>query len=239
MLYLDLSLDSPAENLALDEALLLDAEERAEPREVLRLWEPRQTFVVLGSSSRCHEEVEVSLCRADGVPILRRPSGGASILTGPGCLMYALVLSYEREPQLQAVDLAHRYLLGRLASAIGRRVPGVHEAGTSDLALTDRKFSGNSMRCKRRCLLYHGTLLYDFSLARIGRYLRAPPRQPEYRRARPHRDFVTNLPLERAALVAAMREAFAANEPAADWPCERVAQLVAARYGREEWNERL
>ena len=153
--------------------------------------------------------------------------------------MYAVVLSYERYPQLQAVDLAHRYVLGRLATAIGRRVTGVQEAGTSDLALGDRKFSGNSMRCKRRCLLYHGTLLYDFSLALIGRYLRTPPRQPVYRRQRPHGEFLVNLPLDRTALVAAVREAFDSNDTLADWPRERTAQLAAERYSREDWNERL
>jgi lipoate-protein ligase A len=238
MLLLDLTLNSPAENLALDEALLLDAED-ATPHEVLRLWEPRQTFVVLGSSSRYHDEADSSLCRVEGVPILRRPSGGAAIVTGPGCLMYALVLSYERHPQLQAVDLAHRYVLRRLASSIGRRVAGVHEAGASDLALGDHKFSGNSMRCKRRCLLYHGTLLYDFPLGQIGRYLGPPARQPDYRRQRPHGEFVVNLPLDRTTLVSAVREAFDATEPLLDWPRERTAHLVAERYARQEWNERL
>jgi lipoate-protein ligase A len=153
--------------------------------------------------------------------------------------MYALVLSYDRYPQLQAIDLAHRHVLGRLATAISRRVPGVHEAGTSDLSLGDRKFAGNSMRCKRRSLLYHGTLLYDFPLEQIGRYLRAPSRQPEYRRKRSHGDFVVNLPLDRASLVAAVREAFDANEPFADWPRGRTERLVAERYGRDEWSERL
>ncbi len=238
MLFLDLTLDSPAENLALDEALLLEAEDAAQSREVLRLWEPRQTFAVLGSSSRYHDEVDIALCRAEGVPVLRRPSGGAAILTGSGCLMYAVVLSFERRPTLQAVDLAHRYVLGRLATAIGRCVPGVHQAGTSDLAVGDRKFSGNSMRCKRRCLLYHGTLLYDFSLEQIGHYLRTPPRQPEYRRERSHGEFVVNLSLDRTALASAVREAFAANEPMAGWPRQRTAQLVAERYGRRDWNER-
>src|SRR5262245_157649 len=108
MLILNLTLDTPAENLALDEALLLAAEESPEPQAVLRIWEPRQTFVVLGSSSRYETEANVDACAADGVPILRRPSGGAAIVTGPGCLMYAVVLSYEHHPHLQAIDEAHR-----------------------------------------------------------------------------------------------------------------------------------
>jgi lipoate-protein ligase A len=239
MLILDLTLDSPAENLALDEALLLEAEEADRPHEVLRIWEPREPFVVVGSSSKVASEVDLPNCRADGVPVLRRASGGAAILTGPGCLMYAVVLSYDLHPHLRAVDLAHRHVLSRLVAALGRHIGGVHEAGTSDLALFDRKFSGNSLRCKRSHLVYHGTLLYGFSLEQIGRYLRAPERQPEYRQGRWHREFVVNLPLDRATLVAALREAFDAREPLVDWPRARTARLVAEKYSREEWNQRM
>jgi lipoate-protein ligase A len=239
MLLLDLTLESPAENLALDEALLLEAEEAALPYEVLRIWQPNQTFVVVGSSSKVADEVDLPNCQADGVPVLRRASGGAAILTGPGCLMYALVLSYERHPHLRAVDLAHRHVLGRLAAAIGGHIDGVHEAGTSDLAILDRKFSGNSLRCKRGNMVYHGTLLYSFPLDQIGRYLRAPARQPDYRQGRSHGDFVMNLPLDRATLVAALRGAFDASEPLRDWPRERTAQLVEEKYSRDEWNQRM
>src|SRR5687767_14985795 len=106
MLMLNLTLDTPAENLALDEALLLAAEESSRPREVVRIWEPGQTFVVIGSSSKHESETNAKACAAAGVPILRRPSGGAAIVTGPGCLMYAVVLSYEHHPHLAAIDEA-------------------------------------------------------------------------------------------------------------------------------------
>jgi lipoate-protein ligase A len=238
MLLLDLTLDSAAENLALDEALLLEAEEAAGPYEVLRVWESDQTFVVIGSSSKVVGEVNVPSCRSDGVPVLRRSSGGAAIVTGPGCLMYAVVLSYDRHPHLRAVDLAHRHVLGRLAASIGRHIDGVREAGTSDLAIFDRKFSGNSLRCKRSHLVYHGTLLYGFPLEQIGHYLRFPERQPEYRQGRTHGEFVTNLPLDRATLVHAVREAFEAGESLREWPRERTTELVAKKYSRDAWNLR-
>ncbi len=69
-------------------------------------------------------------------------------------------------------------------------------AGISDLVLGDRKFSGNSLRCKRDHFLYHGTLLYQFPLEQIGELLKMPARQPNYRQGRPHGEFVMNLPLD-------------------------------------------
>ena len=56
MYLLDLTLPTPAENVALDEALL-EAAEAGDCPSVLRLWEPRETFVVVGRSSRVAEEV--------------------------------------------------------------------------------------------------------------------------------------------------------------------------------------
>jgi lipoate-protein ligase A len=239
MQFLELTLETPAENLALDEALLVAAEEDEAPAEVLRLWESPTTVVVLGSSSRYESETIVASCLRDGVPILRRASGGAAIVTGLGCLMYGVVLSYERQPHLRMIEEAHRHVLGALARSFSKRVRGVEHLGTSDLALGGRKFSGNSMRCKRGHLLYHGTLLYDFPLPCIAEYLGTPARQPTYRKNRPHEEFVTNLPLSRDDLIAAVREGFSAHEPIAAWPRELTRQLVEEKYSSDEWSRRL
>lgn len=237
MRYLDLTRPGAAENLALDEALLEEAESAGRPIETLRLWEPGEPMAVVGRSSRVEDEIHVRACRELGIPIFRRVSGGAAILTGPGCLMYALVLSRRLRPGLGAVDQVHQFVLGTLAAALRPLVPGVCHRGISDLAVGERKFSGNSLRLKRTHLLYHGTLLYDFPLELVGRCLKMPPRQPEYRNRRVHRAFLMNLPLEPAAIRRALVTAWDAAEPCPEWPQEQTARLVIEQYGRREWNE--
>ena len=237
MRYLELTLATAAENLALDEALLDEAEQRGRPLETLRLWEPLGPMVVVGRSSKIAEEVRLGACRKRGIPVLRRSSGGAAVVTGPGCLMYAVVLSYDLRPALRAVDLAHRFVMNTLASALKPLVPNVQYRGISDLAMGEWKFSGNSLRCRRDHLLYHGTLLYDFPLELIEACLAAPPRQPDYRRGRPHGSFVTNLPLKVAAIRAALVTVWNASEPCRNWPRETTARLVAEKYSRRQWNE--
>ncbi|MEN6458576.1 MAG: lipoate--protein ligase family protein [Thermoguttaceae bacterium] len=237
MQYLDLTLSGAAENLALDEALLDDAEAKGEPRETLRIWEPKTPMVVVGRSSRVGVEVQVDACRRLGIPVLRRPSGGAAILTGPGCMMYAVVLSYQIRPELRLLDTAHRWVLDALVGALDRHVPGVRCRGTSDLAIGDRKFSGNSARCRREHLLYHGTLLYDLPLRLVGECLGMPPRMPEYRMDRTHEEFLANLPLPRETLRLAVLRAFGADEARTEWPQERTAKLAAEKYESIEWND--
>jgi lipoate-protein ligase A len=254
MQRLMLTLDTPAANIALDEALLDLAEATGPEAEFLRVWESPQPVVVVGRSSRVLEEVDEAVCRERGIPILRRSSGGAAIVAGPGCLMYAVVLSYGERPQLRDLSLAHAFVLGRLAGELRTKLPLVDRQGTSDLVLrplpyphpagegmgegatTARKFSGNSLRGKRTHFLYHGTLLYDFDLPLIAACLREAPRQPVYRQSRDHGAFVANLPLSKQEVEAAVLAAWPTSDDVADWPRERVAQLVDERYGLAEWN---
>jgi lipoate-protein ligase A len=243
MRLLDLTLETPAENLALDEALLDAAEQTrgSSNAEVLRLWEGRQIFVVAGSSSRLAEEVNLDACRARGIPVLRRASGGATIVAGPGCLMYAVVVGYRDRSHLRDIGEAHQFVLGAIAKALRPSVPEVRQAGISDLVVgaPQLKFSGNSLRCKRGHFLYHGTLLYNFPLDEIPAFLKMPARQPAYRQARSHGDFLTNLPLEPEAVRQALIEAFDARQPCTNWPRQLTWKLASDKYCRFEWNERL
>ncbi len=239
MRYLDLTLPTLAENLALDEALLDEAEAANRPLETLRLWEARQIGVVIGRSSRIAGEVRGDVCHDLNVPVLRRISGGAAVVVGPGCLMYAVVLSLQLRPQLRSINQAHAQVLGTIAAALLPSVPGLSLRGICDLVIGEQKVSGNSVRCKREHLLYHGTLLYDFPLEMIGRCLAMPPREPDYRQSRPHDAFVTNLPLDAARLRVALQTAWAAHEPCFDWPQAATQRLVTNKYSRSEWNEQL
>lgn len=240
------SLATPAENIAFDEAILEWAEKESTESDILRLWESAQPMVVVGRSSHVEKEVDVAFCRREGIPIVRRSSGGAAIVAGPGCLMYAVVLSYALRPELKDISRAHSFVLGQLTKTIGPVVSHagtVACAGTSDLVLeggadvaSARKFSGNSLRMKRTHLLYHGTLLYNFDLSLIEKCLRTPPRQPEYRQRRDHSEFVVNLPTRRQQLVDAVASAFPKARGLDQVPMSRIEELVAERFGNDDWN---
>jgi len=237
MTLLDLTLPDPAANLALDEALLLAAEEGT-AGEVLRLWESPAYAVVVGAGGSVAIDVNVAACEADRVPVLRRASGGGTVVIGPGCLCFTVVLRTNRAPGLDLIQPSARYVLGRVLDAIRPLVPDAVLEGTSDLATNGVKFSGNAQQRKRRYFLHHGTLLAGFDLDRLPRYLNPPERQPDYRRGRPHAEFVTNLPADTDAL----RQLLVAEwQPETDYnpiPLERVRELVAEKYGRDEWNRR-
>jgi len=248
-LWLDQQLDTVEENLALDEALLEAAHEGRLEGQVVRTWMATAPTVVLGSSSRVAAEVDPEACAAAGVRLVRRPSGGLTVVLGPGCLMWSVIVPHPAgSPGLEAI---HAAMLEPLAGSLRAAGRAVHRRGTSDLALVEshadgrspveRKVSGNALRVKRHGVLYHGTLLDSFDLELIGRVLRHPPQEPAYRERRSHGDFLANLGLGRPRLDAAVRAAFGAGSAsvAGEWPRERVRQLVVERYASGEWTHRL
>ena len=236
MYLLDVTLPTLAENLALDEALLLDAE--AGGPELLRLWHWPHRAVVLGAAGKIAEDVDESACCADAVPVLRRSSGGGTVLLGAGCLLFCLILRFGRDPALADLHASYRFILGRILAGLSPYVSGLVVQGSSDLTLAERKFSGNAQQRKRSHLLHHGTLLFAFDPTPAPRYLKMPPRQPEYRRQRSHVDFLTNLPIAADALERIMREIWQADEVLVEWPAARVKKLVDEKYECDEWIRR-
>src|SRR5262245_19901766 len=102
MRCLDLSLPTIEGNLALDEALLLEAEAGL-GGEVLRFWESTRPAIVIGAGGKLADDVNEAACLADQVAIARRSSGGGTVLLGPGCLCFSLVLNYERSDALREI----------------------------------------------------------------------------------------------------------------------------------------
>jgi lipoate-protein ligase A len=184
--------------------------ETGSPGHLYRCWQVSRPVVVVGRSSAIDAHVIRETCAEDSVRVLRRFSGGGAVVLGPGCLNYAVVLSLVSWPELADVSASFQIILGRIAGALG--VPGLSPAGGTDLVLGGRKVSGNAQRRGRRAVIHHGTLLCGFDPRLAARYLREPARQPVYRAARCHTDFMGNLPLPvetvRARLEAGWTEAF-------------------------------
>lgn len=235
MKLLQLTHETAAANLAIDEALLETAEATENHPEVLRIWEPQLPLVVLGRSSPVEREINLAYCRSANVEILRRCSGGQSIVTGPGCLMYAVLLNYRQRPELRMLDFAHRYVIGEMKAAIERLEIGVDMEGTSDLTYQGRKFSGNSLRCKKNWFIYHGTMICDLEIELIANCLGSPIREPDYRENRAHHDFLIQLPTTTLSLGQAIIEQWGVTEKLVHWPEEMTNRLVAEKYSRDPW----
>ena len=244
MKLLDLTLPSPAENLAGDE-VLLDAAETGAGDEVLRFWEPREPFVVVGYANKVAAEVNVAACETRGIPVLRRCSGGGTVVQGPGCLNYTLVLRITADGPLHSISIANQFIMERNRAAMQSLLPKsrsrdprpeIAVRGHTDLAIGERKFSGNSQRRRRHFLLFHGTFLLNFDLALVSELLPMPSKQPEYREHRAHTEFLTNLNVSPEKVKAALRQAWKVEETLNNPPLEKITALAREKYATREWN---
>lgn len=241
MQLLDLTLDSIAADLALEEALLQSIDERPDAPPLLRFWVPSPHAVVLGASGRWRDELDAEACEADGVPIARRASGGGTVVVGPGALNVSVFHRIDAHPELKTVESAQSWVMGRIGRAIREAGRAVVLRGSGDLALGDRKISGSAQRRLRRSVLVHATILDAFPLDRIDRYLRQPKRQPAYRLDRDHASFVANLNLGLDSLKEAIGREWLGGQPPAkpEIPWTKVDEYQQSTFSDPAWVRRL
>lgn len=234
MKYLDLTLTTPAENLACDEALLDFCEETGGP-EILRIWEPSAYFVVVGYANKVDVEVNSGFCREKNIPILRRCSGGGTVVQGPGSLNYSLILNFTENHCLQTITGANQFIMGRHRDLLEMLLnSNVSIEGHTDLVIGGRKFSGNAQRRKKNFLLFHGTFLLNFKMELIEQLLRLPSKQPCYRERRSHLDFLMNLHMPSAELKRMLKSGWNATDDLNFVP--NLSHFVDDKYSRAEWN---
>jgi lipoate-protein ligase A len=240
MRLIDLSCPTPAENLALDEALL-NAVDAGQAGDTLRFWECPVPFVVLGTGQVFHDEVHDDACRSAGLPVLRRCSAGGCVLQGPGSFNYTLIYRMHDHPELRNLHDSYCTILKQVAAALSTDDAPLRVAGVSDLACGDRKVSGNAQRRKRNAFLHHGTLLYRPDYATMATCLKEPKDRPDYRGEKNHEAFVGQLDHTPESLRRALSHAFApgtVSEEPLPVELEAMAQLVAEKYTQDAWNRR-
>ncbi len=238
MKIIDFQTTSPEENLAMDEFFLAKAE-RLETGETLRFWKPVADFVVIGRSGKVDEECFVAQCAEDGIKILRRISGGAAVLESAGCLNYSAVLSYSRDAVFRSITGSYERIMADLVERFRGKGVDAEFLPYSDLAVGGRKFSGNAQARKKRYFLHHGTVLYGMDMSKVAKYLKHPPKEPEYRKRRSHGEFLTNISISAADAESVVREAFkCGNDHWRPDPSDLggLRDLIERKYLSDSWN---
>jgi lipoate---protein ligase len=242
---------TPAEDLALEESIHLAVETGVSPP-TWRLWIAQAPTVVLGTGQEANLEIDLEETKRRNVGVLRRHSGGGTVVIGPGTLNFSACYPYTELPDSETINGATRAALKYVMDVLALWNLQPSLAGYSDIALLCRdgllrKIAGNSQARKKNTCVVHGTMLVDPDWDRIGGVLRFPSKVPEYRAGRAHRDFLTSLAEQSAPLtLEAFRDSLLKVLPA---PVEctqqpsslesiRAAELLSEKYGRDEWTFR-
>jgi lipoate-protein ligase A len=234
--------DRPIElELALDEVLLNEGGGGA------RLWTTKTRAAVLGISSRVAEEIDSEECERKRVAVLRRMSGGATVLIAPGVLCYSHYLLYDSIPDAKNISGAYRFSIGVLKDAFDELGMFTGFEPPCDVTYAGRKIVGIAQARRRAAALVHGAIPVSRSSRDVARFLPHPPEEPAYRNKRSHEDFMTTVKSERpsttiaklaaALTLAAHRAGLEVLEPTREHE-ESAGELVEKKYGNTEWNLR-
>ncbi len=147
--------------------------------------------IVAGRGSKLEAEIHLKACRADKIPILRRPGGGCSVFLDPGNIIVALAAPCADLSKTRPLfDSATQWLLKGLKD-LG--FPKIYIDGISDVVISNQKVGGTCFYHGRNMGYFSASLLYEPDIEAMSRYLKYPPKTPEYRKGRRHSQFVTPL----------------------------------------------
>jgi lipoate-protein ligase A len=173
---------SAFENMAIDEAVFREVQDRHSPPTIRFYWWCRPSISV-GYFQ------DLDACRRLGVDIVRRPTGGKAVLHGSD-LTYA-VIARQEEPRFRSGVLPTYLAISRCLSRALRdwgipvdyadqgRSPGQDFLAAScfakpsryELLASARKICGSAQARSRGAFLQHGSILIDFDAARTAEVL--------------------------------------------------------------------
>jgi len=245
---IDTDVARPELTAAIDEALLR-ARVAGTCGDTVHLYRRRPASVSIGYFQSAAEVADLGACRRDGVPVVRRPSGGGAIFTDDRQLVYALVWAPPKAVTAkEGFDLA----CGAIARALGRLgAKGVERSGVNDVLVWGRKVSGSAQAIRRGVHLLHGTVLVDADLDAMFTYLRPLGAKLEAQGLKAPAARVTTLgavlgrvpPMDevKRALVDELCAAVGGDpEPGTLGAQEReeAEALAASRFSQDAWNLR-
>lgn len=155
------------------------------------IWQPPLLCVVLGQSSDPEKSVYQDRVISDRIHLYRRPSGGEAVILSPDTLAISILSREDKFNSPMIYFNRYNEAIRRALATLGIR--DLRLNGYSDISIGDKKISGSSIYRSRGRVFYHAVLNVSLSPGVIERYLRHPSREPDYRRRRPHRHFVTSL----------------------------------------------
>jgi lipoate-protein ligase A len=172
------------DQLKLEEALL-----RNDRRNWCIVNQGTPVSIVMGISGKKEELIDLPRARADSIPLIKRFSGGGTVIVDENTLFITFIcekslhpFSPFPEPIMKWTEQIYRETFPHDAFCLRE----------NDFVIGEKKIGGNAQYIKKDRWLHHTSFLWDYSNARMN-YLLHPKKTPLYREGRPHHAFLSRL----------------------------------------------
>lgn len=227
-------------NIALDQAMI-ELHQAGRIPDTMRFIRFPPTALI-GRHQALSQEIDVPYCKAHGIGVVRRITGGGAIYLDPGQLGWGLVFDRRTFGSASLAELA-RDICETVAVGLTRLGVPARYRPRNDIEVEGRKISGTGGFFDGDTLIYQGTVLVDMDPSAMVAALRVPRAKLEKRQLDSAAQRVVtlrellgpgtpDLPAVQQALLEAFSERFGIEWSAGALTAEEEA--LAWRHHREE-----
>jgi lipoate---protein ligase len=155
------------------------------------IWIPDKVYIVLGASNNINDALNRDNVIRDNIPVLKRPSGGQTVILTPNNIIVAAVFVNKNSLHPKDVFQQMNNLIISTIEDVG--IHNLSMMGISDIAISGKKILGSSIYRSKEALLYHAVLNLGEPSTTFEKYMKHPSKEPDYRQGRSHSEFVTSL----------------------------------------------
>ncbi|MCX7656330.1 MAG: lipoate--protein ligase family protein [Treponemataceae bacterium] len=234
-------------NMGIDVALLESVgQKKTLPTLRLYGWDP--PAVSIGYFQGIEEEVNIPTCKARGISVVRRLTGGGAVFHDRE-LTYSITLPLDHPLASHSIQESYAVLCQGIIRALGKWNVQASFVPINDIVCGGKKISGNAQTRKHNGLLQHGTLLLSVNVDLMFELLKVPQEKARGRFVQEIKERVTALDLlvgrpvsfteAQGVLVEGFAEAlnleFTEEEPM-HTEIERAQELAKTLFSSSEWN---
>ncbi len=172
------------EQLKIEEALL-----RSDQRNWCLINEGSPVSIVMGISGKKEELVDLESARRDNVPIIKRFSGGGTVIVDENTLFVTFICDKKSHSFPAFPEPIMKWTEGIYKDVF---VHDQFRLRENDFVIGEKKVGGNAQYIKKDRWLHHTSFLWNYS-DKTMEYLLHPKKTPNYRSGRSHSDFLYRL----------------------------------------------
>lgn len=132
------------------------------PADYFFMWQVHPT-VIFGRNQLIDAEVDTGYCRANGIEMYRRKSGGGCVYADKSNIMFSYIT-----PDANVNFTFNRYML-MVEHVLQKLGLDARTTGRNDILIDGKKVSGNAFYHLPNRSIVHGTMLYDTDLEKMVR----------------------------------------------------------------------
>jgi len=187
MLYIETDSIDAAFHFSLEEYIIMQYP-WGEP--VMMIWQADKCAMV-GSNQIAEAEVNLSRAELEGVKIVRRSSGGGTIYTDLGTLLFTVI--QPKPAESDSFEVAKKTVTEPIIDVLNKLGVPAMLKGRNDIVVDGKKISGLAqyVRCGRMCT--HGSLLFDTDLEMLAQIISPDDEKIRSKALRSVRSRVTNI----------------------------------------------